>query len=814
MLRYPVSGPCNRASTADNRAVRPLAVLLAICCCLSAVSAQRLEKVIYLPDSLSGLAGPTCIALNRSNGTLYVAGEGTNVIAISESTGKKVARLDVGSRVNAICCDSTANKVYVALWADTVVVIDGADNTIRARLPAGDEPAALLYDSLVNKVFCANSRSGNVTVIDALLDSVVATIPAGDDPAAFCYDPTGTKVYCALSGDGEVAVLDAQADTLLLTIDVGREPCALLCNSQRNEIYCANRGDRSISVISVPDDSAISTVTTARYPRALAYDSTRDRLYVACENREVTVIDCVADTVCAHIAVDYKPWDVLYNGTSDRVYCANYSDQLVVIDAAADTIVKTLTVAARPCALALNADRNDVYCVSAIGNAHTVIDASQDTVAATELTGCSPDFACFSDVTNKLYVGYGLGPAGQLSVIDGTTSEVLRSVPLEHYSWVACHNPVSDKVYVLRVADSVLTAIDCVTDTVVAEIAVPGGYAGEVCYNPNHNKVYCTNYGGRALAVVDAEADSVVATIMFPDNSFVLAMCFDTTGNRLFVGTDSSFTSTLHVVDGATDNIVGSCGTSTSALSMCYDQANQTLYGIDGMNGYCCVVDCKENTPQEVGVIPFSAQLSGACWNSEYHKVYVSSWWTGWVWVIDTKLRQITDSIYLREWAMLEDVFYNPLSNRVYCGGDYVFVVDGQNDSVLTVFPAVSSSRSMFALNRGRGRVYALNSYGSSVLVIADTLLVSLQDGTATPNGRTCLPPTVVRGLLFLAEAASHKPQAASLLDISGRRVLDLHPGANDVRALAPGVYFIKEQSVVSRQQTGTASVTKVVLAR
>jgi hypothetical protein len=30
------------------------------------------------------------------------------------------------------------------------------------------------------------------------------------------------------------------------------------------------------------------------------------------------------------------------------------------------------------------------------------------------------------------------------------------------------------------------------------------------------------------------------------------------------------------------------------------------------------------------------------------------------------------------------------------------------------------------------------------------------------------------------------------LLDISGRRVIDLLPGANDIRALVPGVYFVR----------------------
>jgi hypothetical protein len=75
------------------------------------------------------------------------------------------------------------------------------------------------------------------------------------------------------------------------------------------------------------------------------------------------------------------------------------------------------------------------------------------------------------------------------------------------------------------------------------------------------------------------------------------------------------------------------------------------------------------------------------------------------------------------------------------------------------------------------------------------------------PNGGT-----IVRGVLFLPEAASGKLQTASLLDISGRKVLDLRPGANDVRALAPGVYFVREEA----QAAGSMpqAVRKVVVTR
>ena len=53
---------------------------------------------------------------------------------------------------------------------------------------------------------------------------------------------------------------------------------------------------------------------------------------------------------------------------------------------------------------------------------------------------------------------------------------------------------------------------------------------------------------------------------------------------------------------------------------------------------------------------------------------------------------------------------------------------------------------------------------------------------------------TIVRGCLLLPEAVGGERSAASamLLDITGRKVMDLHPGANDIRHLSPGVYFVR----------------------
>jgi len=68
--------------------------------------------------------------------------------------------------------------------------------------------------------------------------------------------------------------------------------------------------------------------------------------------------------------------------------------------------------------------------------------------------------------------------------------------------------------------------------------------------------------------------------------------------------------------------------------------------------------------------------------------------------------------------------------------------------------------------------------------------------------------PTVVRSVLFLPESAIAEGPCW-MLDAAGRKVMGLRRGANDVRLLAPGVYFVR--STNDHRQSKT---TRVVVAR
>jgi parallel beta-helix repeat protein len=71
---------------------------------------------------------------------------------------------------------------------------------------------------------------------------------------------------------------------------------------------------------------------------------------------------------------------------------------------------------------------------------------------------------------------------------------------------------------------------------------------------------------------------------------------------------------------------------------------------------------------------------------------------------------------------------------------------------------------------------------------------------------RPAVLATIVRGVLRLQPSANSSHQTAGLLDIGGRKVMDLEPGLNDIRQIAPGIYFVRREE--------NSTTTKVVVQR
>jgi len=99
---------------------------------------------------------------------------------------------------------------------------------------------------------------------------------------------------------------------------------------------------------------------------------------------------------------------------------------------------------------------------------------------------------------------------------------------------------------------------------------------------------------------------------------------------------------------------------------------------------------------------------------------------------------------------------------------------------------------------------------GSVFVRVGAGIQETMNDERGTMNAS----PTIVRGVLLMGNRGQKTGDRTELLDVAGRKVADLAPGTNDVRALAPGVYFVREAQSGGRS-AGSArrsAVTKIVL--
>jgi len=319
------------------------------------------------------------------------------------------------------------------------------------------------------------------------------------------------------------------------------------------------------------------------------------------------------------------------------------------------------------------------------------------------------------------------------------------------------------------------------------ETGAPGGPSAQcVCLNTLNSRVYLGNRADTVVAVIDPISDTIVARV--PAGGYPTALCYSPAYNYVYAATTSS---TVGVIDCGPNTLIARVAVGWSPAALCYVPVGAKVYAAIPDNDLVSVI--AGETPGVVADIDVGSAPSALCWNSKENKVYCADFDDGDVAVIDASADTVITYLTVGDEPIA--LSYDLLNDYVYCAcraSNNVYVIDAHRDSVVGVVEVGAEPFAM-AWNPIELRTYVLNYGSSSVSVLRDSLHVGVAEGGVGVLAERRVTPTVVRGVLPLAPATSHKPQAASLLDISGRKVLDLHPGGNDIRHLAPGVYFIRE---------------------
>ena len=350
--------------------------------------------------------------------------------------------------------------------------------------------------------------------------------------------------------------------------------------------------------------------------------------------------------------------------------------------------------------------------------------------------------------------------------------------------------------------DSTVSIIACNGDSVVGTVRV-GPRPGRLCVDTILHKAWCSITGG--VAVIDLQAESLTAVIPVADTGMLLA---DEARARVYCAT--GFDAHVAVLDAEGDSMIASIPVGGPAQALSLNPEANLVYCATWDNDAVAVIDGA--ALRVVNIIPVGRDPAALFYNERRNKLYCANGYyhnDETVTVIDCSTETPVATIDLT--VSPSSLAYDSVADRLYClssSDNYVAVVDCQRDTMVRLLRVGSRPVAAACASNFR-RMYVANRYGSSLSVIRDTATAGIEAPGDVP---AIAEPTatVAHGVLFLPETSSRKPQATSLLDISGRKVMDLKPGANDVRTLAPGVYFVR---AVSRELSAV-SCSKVVITR
>lgn len=291
-------------------------------------------------------------------------------------------------------------------------------------------------------------------------------------------------------------------------------------------------------------------------------------------------------------------------------------------------------------------------------------------------------------------------------------------------------DPVTHKVFVANFYGDSVTAIDSVTDTAVATIAMPkGGAIGAV---PNAvvvdplatpPKAYVANWQSHIVSFIDEASLSTVATITVPTsrNGYPRALAIDPTSSpaKLYVANyGKSIVSVLDASTGALIKEIG-VGLQPRALGIFVSGSRRRIYVANRGSNDVSVIDGANDTV--VATLPTGAGPKSITVDPDTGIAYVSSPTSDTVTVIDA-----TDAV-----AETIAVGRSPIGMGIESGAGRLFVanrdsndvsvIDTSSRSVVTTIPAGVNPVAV-SVDRGDRKVFVGN-YGESSVTIIDSAL-------------------------------------------------------------------------------------------
>lgn len=221
---------------------------------------------------VSGLQSPRGVAVDESNGKVYVAEHGNNSIAVIAIDEWKVTdTIPLQGSPDTLLLDG--NKLY---WTDagnaTVSLVDLETKQNVVTTDVGGTPRDLAWDSDRNVVFVTVQDLHQIVAIDPQLKIVNRYTLDASQPTGMVYDPQSQELYVAVRSG--VVAMNAGTGAEVNRVPASMGVDALWLDPESRTLYAASDG----SLLMIHTNGRLSIadeITTDVKGHTVAYDSAK-----------------------------------------------------------------------------------------------------------------------------------------------------------------------------------------------------------------------------------------------------------------------------------------------------------------------------------------------------------------------------------------------------------------------------------------------------------------------------------------------------------------------------------------------------------
>jgi len=232
--------------------------------------------------------------------------------------------------------------------------------------------------------------------------------------------------------------------------------------------------------------------------------------------------------------------------------------------------VESMHVGGYPYGVAVNTQTDRIYVANNGDGTLSVIDGSSNQVISTVPGTSGALEVAVNPNTNMIYVTNPLG--NEVFAINGSSNSILSVIPVGNTPEGIAVDSNSNRVFVANLKDNSVSVIDGSSNKAISTIAV-GRSPYSVAVNTQTGRVYVTNSQGNTVSVIDGSSNSVTSTLAVGSNPYAVAV--NANANKIYVANLQS--NTLSVIDGQT-NQVTTLGVCQGPSGVAVDPSSNKIY--------------------------------------------------------------------------------------------------------------------------------------------------------------------------------------------------------------------------------------------